>query len=515
MTIEKFEEILNSIQIRKSESTNLEIKSANKGCPKKLFDTLSSFSNQDDGGVIVFGVDEEHDYEEAGVYDAQDLQKQVTGQCLQMCPTVRPLFTVLERNGKIFVAAEIPAVDLAERPCYYRGVGRIKGSYVRCVDSDEPMTEYEIYSYEAFRKKYQDDIRTVARATMQTIDKKALDDYIQLLKSGKPNMSELSDDTICELMSITRDKEPTLSAVLLFGLYPQAFFPGLCITAVSVPGTEIGEVGNQGERFIDNQKIEGNIVQMLDGSLQFVKKNLHNKTIIDPDTGKRADKTDYPMTAVREAVLNALVHRDYSIHTEAMPIRILIFEDRMEIHNPGGIYGRMRVDQLGKMQPNTRNPVLAAAMETLGITENRYSGIPTIRREMSEYGLPEPEFADSRGSFCVCFRKTDTDSEKDRGEQPIGTEENKVEIELLQFCRIPRTKKEISTFLGLKSVSYAVKKYVTPMVEQGKLYMSLPDKPKSSRQQYCTEQRVTCGEPHVPSGFRRNSPGQSSNCSRV
>ena len=80
MNVESFFEILNEIQNQKCETQNLEIKSANKGNPKRLYDTLSSFSNQDDGGVIVFGVDEDHDFMEIGVYDPQDLQKQINNQ---------------------------------------------------------------------------------------------------------------------------------------------------------------------------------------------------------------------------------------------------------------------------------------------------------------------------------------------------------------------------------------------------------------------------------------------------
>ena len=67
--------------------------------------------------------------------------------------------TVAEKEGKFFVSAEIPGADLAERPVFYKGKGRLKGSYTRVGDSDEPMTEYEVYSYEAYRKKYQDDVR--------------------------------------------------------------------------------------------------------------------------------------------------------------------------------------------------------------------------------------------------------------------------------------------------------------------------------------------------------------------
>ena len=82
-------------------------------------------------------------------------------------------------------AEEIPGIDLAERPCYYTGKGRLKGAYVRVGDSDEPMTEYEVYSYEAFRKEYQDDIRIVPRATFAVLDRELLGDYIERLKRKK------------------------------------------------------------------------------------------------------------------------------------------------------------------------------------------------------------------------------------------------------------------------------------------------------------------------------------------
>lgn len=474
MTKEELLEKLKNIQKMKCETQILELKAAAKGCPRRLYDTLSSFSNQDDGGVLIFGVDEEHDYDECGVYDPQDLQKKINEQCLQMTPVVRPLMTVVEKQGKCFVAAEIPGVDLSDRPCYYRGAGRLKGSYTRIGDSDEPMTEYEIYSYEAYRKKYQDDIRPVERATISSLDQKALDRYVELLKQGKPHIASLENSQIYELMSIVRDHAVTLSSVLLFSPYPQAYFPQLCITAIAVPGTELGCLGEDGERFLDNQRIEGPISDMLDGAMQFIKRNMHTKTIIDPDSGKREDRLDYPVTAIREAVINALVHRDYSIHTEAMPIQIILYEDRLEIKNPGGLYGRIRIDQLGQVQPDTRNPVLASAMEVLGMTENRYSGIPTIRMEMKRHHLREPEFLDERGSFLVRFYKA-----LQKEEQSSVDEESS---DLILFCKTPRTRKEICEYLGLKSTTYAIQKYVEPLVKRGLIKMSLPDKPASSKQ---------------------------------
>lgn len=479
MTTEELMEKLELIQKMKCETSTLEIKSAEQGCPQRLYDTLSSFSNQEDGGIIIFGVDEKHGYKEVGVYDPQDIQKKINEQCLQMEPVVRPLLTVLEKNNKFFVSAEIPSVDITDRPVFYQGKGRMKGSYTRVGDSDEPMTEYEVYSYEAYRKKYQDDIRAIDRVSFASLDHKLLEQYIELLKKGKPRLAAIPDEEIYELMSIKRDDRITLSAVMNFCPYPQAYFPQLCIIATVVPGTEVGMIGDQGERFTDNQRIEGNISDMLDGAMQFVNRNMRIKTIINPHTGKREDRPDYPITAVREALLNALVHRDYSIHTEGMPIQLIMFEDRMEIRNPGGIYGRIKIDQLGKVQPDTRNPVIASELEVLKVTENRYSGIPTIRRMMQEYDLQQPEFLDERGSFIVKLYKSVIEQKADEMEEVDNRE-------LIFFCKTPRTRKEICDYLGLNSVSYAIQTRVMPLVEKGIIKMSIPEKPKSPKQLfYC------------------------------
>ena len=425
MTKDDLLEMLKDIQSSKCETRILEIKAAEKGCPKKLYDTLSSFSNQDDGGTIIFGVDEERGFLECGVYDPQDIQKKINEQCLQMEPVVRPLLTVAEKEGKFFVSAEIPGIDLVERPCYYSGRGRLKGSYVRVGDSDEPMTEYEVYSYEAFRKKYQDDVR------------------------------------------------------MLFCRYPQAYFPQLCITAVALPGNELGELGTSGERFLDNERIEGNIPDMLNLAIAFVRRNMRTKTIINPDTGMREDRPDYPITAIRETILNALIHRDYSKHTEGMPIQILMYPDRIEIKNPGGLYGRLKIDELGKKQPDTRNPVLVTAMEILELTENRYSGIPTIRKVMKDAELKEPVFADERGTFVVTMYNTVQQYQK-----LPDTRNNSKQAKLLYYLETPRSRQEIADYLGIGTVSYAIQTYINPLVEDGLVKLTIPEKPKSQNQKY-------------------------------
>jgi len=464
--------IVYKIQNTQAEFQNIEVKRSKTQASERLFDTLSSFSNQDDGGIIVFGLYENDGFSITGVDDVQKLQKSVMNQCEQMEPPVRAVFTVVEIDGKNVVSAEIPPIDVADRPCFYKGKGRLKGSYVRVGDSDQHMNEYEVYSFEAYRKKYQDDVRIVERASISSLSQDKVEEYLKLLKKDKPNLSNLEDDRILELMSIIREGKPTLVSEFLFGLYPQAFFPQLSIIAISVPGTEVGDTDIDGSRFIDNQRIEGTIPEMVDSALQFVRKNTRKKTIVDPETGKRNDKTDYPINSVREALLNALVHRDYSIHTQGMPVQLSIFADRLEITNPGGLYGRLTLDTLGKIQPDTRNPVLATALEIMNITENRYSGIPTIFKEVKEHGLPEPQFKNERGEFTICLRLEDDEKNKND------------DFGLLSFCKIPRTRKDIARHLGLSSVTYAIKTYVQPLIDAGAIKLTIPDMPSSINQKY-------------------------------
>lgn len=471
MQEEALKRIVNEIRQQKTEKQTVELKLAQHGCPTRLYDTLSSFSNQDDGGIIIFGIDETDGYKVKGVYDPQDLQKKVTEQCKQMEPVVRALFTICEIEGKVVVSAEIPSVDITERPVFYKGVGRIKGSYMRVGESDEPMSEYEIYSYEAFRKRIHDDVRMVDNARMQLFDERRLGDYLDAVKRERRNLSEhVSDEEILELMGVTSDGMPTLAGLMVFSRYPQTYFPQLCITAVSLPGTEMGILGDDGERFIDNKRITGAIPDMLEEAVEFVRKNSRTKTIVD-DEGHRIDKPEYPVRAVREAILNALVHRDYSIHTENVPIRIEMYRDRMEVLSSGGLYGKISIDVLGKVHPETRNAVLANILELLKVTENRYSGIPTMRTEFVNAGLPVPVFSVNHGEFKVVMKNN-------------YFKDNVVsEDAILDFCSVPRSRMELVEFTG-KSRTHTMINLVAPLVNSGKLKMTLPDKPKSSKQRF-------------------------------
>ncbi len=487
MQTEELLQLADKVRHFKCEFQTIEVKAASTGCPTRLYDTLSGFSNQDEGGIIIFGLDERRDFEPVGVYDVQDLQHKVAEQCKQMEPEVRPLFTAAELDGHFIVSAEIPSVDVSQRPVYYRGTGRQRGSYVRVGEADEQMNDYEIYSYDAFRRRTRDDIRAVEGANTNQLREDILQQYITLARKKNENLSASStDDEIMELMGITTGGDPTVSGVFVFGKFPQTYYPMLGITAVVVPGTEIGEIGTDGERFIANQRFNGTISEMLEGAVEFVRRNSRVKTVIDED-GRRRDKPEFPIKAVREVILNALTHRDYSVHTEGTPVTVCMFSDRLEVTNKGGLYGRISVKELGKVKAEIRNTTLATILEDLHVSENRYSGIPTIRMEMKNAGLPEPEFIARNGEFKVILRNNIDRASKEEKPDDIIKQDKKSRAEaLLEFCQKPRSRAEITEFMGY-SRFYVMDKIVKPLLESGRLSMTMPNKPKSRNQRYITK----------------------------
>ena len=438
MLPEELIRLIKDIKSTASEDNRIELKKAEGGCPK-LYDTLSSFSNQHGGGIIVFGIDQDNDFDLCGVYDADDLQKKIASMCRQMTPIVRPVCTAASIDGRTFVSAEIHEIEITDKPCYYTGAGIMRGSYIRVGDSDEHMTEYEIYSFEAFRKKLQDELRTEQRADISDIQTLSFEKYMLNIREKKP---------------------------------VQANF---CITAVSIPGYEIGDPGEYSQRFNDNERIEGTIPQMLDEALSFIKRNMRVRTIVNPMTGKREDMTEYPVIALREILLNALIHRDYSIHTELTPITIRIFTDRIEVENPGGLYGRITIDDLGKSIADTRNPFIAKAMEITGEAENRFSGIPIIRRSMQDNKLPPPVFENYRGVFKVTLYNHMSEEQ-----QPM----NALEERILDFCKEWRSRAELRERFDQFTASYLMSYHVNPLVREGKLELLYPQTPKSKNQKY-------------------------------
>lgn len=410
MTEKEVIDAIEYMQKYQTETDKVEAKAAEKGCPQKCYDTISAFANKC-GGIIIFGINEHNNFIEQDVYDVNDLQKQITSLCTTSFePKIRPEFLAITYNGKKLLAVKINEIPQKKKPCYYKNVGIKKGSYIRIGDSDEPMTDYEIYSLQSYTDGIEEDLRPVKRAEFEDLNQEKIVNYLTNIKKDKPNLSKFSDEKILKLNGIiensTEKIRPTLAGMMVFGEYPQGYLPQLFIACVVVPGRKLGDIGEMGQRFDDNKRVEGTIEEMLEASLSFVRKNIPARVIID-DNGKREDVPIYPMKALREAIANALIHRDYSSNTEGAYIYLRIFDDRIEILNPGDLYGNNRIENLGtdNMLEVRNNTIIRLLEEATDIVENRHTGIATMRDEMKKMNLPEPEFETLRGTFKVTFRK--------------------------------------------------------------------------------------------------------------
>ncbi|MDO5319796.1 MAG: ATP-binding protein [bacterium] len=469
-------ELVRLIRARQCEGQTIEVKKASVDCPTSLYDSLSSFSNQNQGGIIVFGLDEKANFDLVGVYDAQDLQHKVTEQCREMEPQVRALFTTAEIDGRVIVSAEIPSQDVTHRPVYYRGKGRLGGSYVRVGDADEQMSEFEIYSYEAYRNHERSDRRIIADADLSLWNTVLLAQYVAAVKTDRPNLSEyVKDSEIPEKMGVVKDGHPSLAGLMVFCPCPQVYLPQLCVTAVVVPGEKIGVVNKDGLRFTDDQKISGTIPEMLERTMAFVARNVKQKMGFDAN-GNRVDRTEYPLKAIREAVLNALIHRDYSPYTESVPVRVEIYSDRLVVSNKGGLYGAVPIAALGKTNIGKRNAFLVDMLEALNKTENRNSGIATMQAECRAYGIPDPMFCEIHGEFRVVFRNC---MPADR----VVYDRSRSEETILAYCEIPRSREELAAFTGLNQV-YVMASLIRPLLLARKLLRTDPASPKSPFQRF-------------------------------
>lgn len=483
------------------ETQTLEVKAAAEGTPH-VYDTLSSFSNQNEGGIILFGIDEQAGFNVCGVYDAQDLQKKVHGQCEAMTPEVRSVFDTAEVDGKTVVAAYISGRPMSERPVYRTAKGITEGTYTRLGDADVRMTATELYEIETFKEGRRDDTSTSPETTLDTLDKRKTDRFILDATKERPLLARRNDDEILSLTGAVRGDHPTLAGMLTLGDYPQRAYPNLCITAIAVSGTTINP-GSNGERFLDNKRYEGTIDEMLEGALSFVAHNSRTKIIIT--NGNCRDIPEYPETAVREIIINALMHRDYGPYSNSTPVRLTLFSDRLECWNPGGVYGGQNINDIGYANMPTRNPTLVSLLEIQHIVENRHFGIPVIREEAASHGLRQPEFIDRNGSFLVRFfnataepaettfltstpTPTATQTHHDDGLPPIRRANTRqtpgiTRDMILRYCTEPRSAQDIAEHLGYDT-AYLRRAFLRPMVDGGALITTMPDKPRSKFQKY-------------------------------
>lgn len=416
MTADDIYKLIVELRHNRSEMADVEAKKAEANAPRQLYPTLSSLSSRNGGGVILFGLDESQGFKVVGVADVAKLQSDVASLAADtMEPPVRPVFSIAEIEGGIVLAAEVPECAISKKPCYYKEVGLSGGSYMRVGASDRRMSEYEIYGYVSSRGQPKDDCRPVAEAALPDLDDELLNAYIDSQDRIRPGLRLSGMDREGQLATLGiiahsgGKSAPTLAGLLVFGRYPQQFFPSLVATFLRYAGVDEMTPGPGGERFLDNAKFEGPIPLIVRQALARAMANMRTGSLI---TGLyRQDIPEYPETALREALVNAVAHRDYCDLAKGSQVQIRMFADRLEIQSPGGLFGTVTEDNIDNEQ-STRNPALMRLLEDMHLVENRGTGISAMIREMRQANLEPPGFTDKRSSFWVTFKNhTMMDSE--------------------------------------------------------------------------------------------------------
>jgi ATP-dependent DNA helicase RecG len=257
------------------------------------------------------------------------------------------------------------------------------------------MTEYEVFGYLSSRGQPTCDEETIPGATIDDLDGRSLDSYLDELRRTRPNAGFLRgprEEALIRLQVVRRVESqlrPTLAGLLMFGKYPQEFVPQLMITFLQYFGTTEEEKTPQGARFMDNRRFEGSIPEMVAEAETYIMAAMRKASLIEGLF--RRDIPEYPREAVREAIVNAVAHRDYSPYVRGNYVQVRMFADRIEIQIPGGLFGNVTVENMEDEQ-STRNARLMRMMEDAHVVENRGSGIRAMLDALRGANLEPPRF---------------------------------------------------------------------------------------------------------------------------
>lgn len=415
MTSDDLDKLVALLRTSRTDLADVEVKAANGGTPKSLRPTLSAFSNGH-GGVVLLGLDESNGFEPVPDIDIRRLQDRVAGICADdLEPPVRADIDVQLSQGMPVLVVTVPELDPRHKPCFVKEQGEYRGSYLRGGDGDRRMTEHEIHLLHANRGQPRDDREPVPEATLDDLDSDSLAALLRRVRERQPRAFAVSDEIALQRLNVAiQDGDrlvPTLGGLLSLGQYPQQFFPQLNVTLIAVPGTSLHDVPDGSPRFLDNRSFDGPIPTMLEEAVAAILRNMSVRAYID-GTGRR-DVFDFPVEAVREAITNALLHRDYSTYARGTQVQVEMYTDRLVVKNPGGLFGVVTEDSLGSEGvSSSRNSVLAKLLQDVSlpgtdrvVCENRGSGIPTMIKALRRAGLTPPEFRSRIRDFRLTIPK--------------------------------------------------------------------------------------------------------------
>lgn len=468
-----------------NDTQQYEVKEAKGALPKSIVETLSAFSNAQ-GGFVILGISEKNGFVPVEGFDARKMQDALSSACERLTPVVRPDIQVIPFEEKLVLCARINEMHPRDKPCYIAARGMYDSSFIRTGDGDRRMTPYEIDRFmgEHVQPTYDDE--PVEGATLDDLDADLLQGFIKRQRELHPRLlGTRSDDEILLDLHVTKRVDdaivPTLAAIVAMGRFPQKFFPRLNVTFTAYPGTTKTQRVSDNKRFVDSQTILGPIPFMIEDVLAAVARNTRNAAVIEG--AFRKDVPDYPPVALREAVANALMHRDYSSAARGSQVQVNLYIDRVEILNPGGLYGDVTIDSLGVSGvSSSRNQFLSNILETTPfpgggyVVENRGTGYQEIGEQLERANMLPPEPKNSTVSFSLTFDKRKIM----RAEQVTSV--GHVDEAILDYLAThsSASAKELTDASGLSRS--AVSNHIKGLIGAGKIEAMEP--PRSPRQRY-------------------------------
>jgi ATP-dependent DNA helicase RecG len=352
-----------------------------------LAKTIVAFANSG-GGQVFVGVDDDGAASGIGtVQQADALMRQVTQTCRdKIHPPISCSLIKSAAESRAVLVVDVPGFG-PDRP--YRA-GNVY--YVREANRNREAARDELIRLlESIDYHFDED--PIAGATTEALDMNAAREF--LATTYQPGLDER------QLLPYLRALKclapgadvPTVSGMLFFGREPQQWMRDALISAVRVPGIQASlEVA-------DRQLIGGRLAQQIDGARAFLDRHRRRPQRVE---GWERREHGIPDEVLREAVLNALTHRDYRASAQ---VGVIVYDDRVEIVNPGGLLNRLTLDsiRLGGISQR-RNPVVASLLARMHRRENLGFGVPEMYRLMRERGLPEPEISVTGGHFRVVLR---------------------------------------------------------------------------------------------------------------
>lgn len=378
-----------------SEDNHLEMKSCQNGqLPNDLWKAVSAFANTE-GGRIVLGVDPSGKPLNLSPKHIDKIQQDVLALCQNTFNY--PVLPDIQTIGSI-VIVNIPPAPAGVRPIYSTSRG-VTSAQVRVGSSNIQITD-----------ELRNQFAVAARGGAELIDypdysyKEYLSDeliqqYITLINSRRGDIyKDLStEEILLKLKAITKSGSVTLFGLLAFGKgdTPQEVSaPTTNIAVTHYPGDTKVLESDPTRTHLDNREFNGNVIQQFTAAFTFIKSKLPISGSVDP-SGQRRDYLVIPEVALREALANAIAHRDYSTHSSR--IQVDIYSDRLEIINPGT--SLVPIEELESAPSVSRNPLVMSFLKDYGYTEQRARGIRTIRQSLRSAGLLEPEFLNIGSSF--------------------------------------------------------------------------------------------------------------------